>query len=194
MRSGNLATGLSRLAGAGRNRTALLGGTLVAAAAVTAGLALPAAASPAAAAGSARVWGTEHFQTMNTSTSANVTTSPLIAYGLFTAAGTDRENSNGTDTFSFPGGSFLVKHAAAKGSGQPSFNAKTCLFTYSEKGTFKVSDGTGKYRGIAGGGTYALSVVGIGAKLKNGTCDPSQTAPAAAQQQEIQAVGRVSLR
>jgi hypothetical protein len=194
MRSGNLATGLIRLAGAGRNRTALLGGALVAAAAVTAGLALPAAASPAAPAGSARVWGTEHFQTMNTSTSGSVTTNPLIAYGLFTAPGTDRENPNGTDTFSFPGGSFLVKHATAKGTAHQSFNAKTCLFQASEKGTFQVSNGTGKYRGIAGGGTYALSVVGIGAKLKNGSCNPSQTAPPAAQQQEIQAVGRVSLR
>ena len=46
MRLGNLATGLIRLAGAGRSRTALLGGTLVAAAAVTAGLALPAGAAP----------------------------------------------------------------------------------------------------------------------------------------------------
>jgi hypothetical protein len=64
---------------------------------------------------------------------------------------------------------------------------------YSEKGTFKLLSGTGKYKGVGGGGTYALSVIGIGAKLKNGTCNPSQTARAAGQQQEIQAVGKITL-
>jgi len=130
---------------------------------------------------------------MNTTTNPNSTTNPLLAYGLITAAGTDRTNPNGTDTFFFPGGSFTVKHVTAKGTAHQSFNAKTCLFQYSEKGTFKLSSGTGRYRGISGGGTYALSVIGISTRLKNGMCNPSQTAPLAGQQQQIQAVGRVTL-
>jgi hypothetical protein len=64
---------------------------------------------------------------------------------------------------------------------------------FTEQGTIKVGSGTGAYKGITGSGTYALSVVGIGGKLKNGTCNPSPTAPAAGQQQEIQAVAKITL-
>jgi hypothetical protein len=62
------------------------------------------------------------------------------------------------------------------------------------KGTFKLTGGTGRYKGISGSGTYALSFIAISTRLKNGTCNPSRTAPLAAQQQEIAAVGKVSLR
>ena len=137
--------------------------------------------------------GVQHFQAMNTTTSQTSTTNPVIAWGVITSAGVDHQNANGTDTFHLSGGTILVKHAAKKGTQHQSFNAKTCLFMYSEKGTFKLAAGTGKYKGISGGGTYALSVVGIGPKLKNGTCNPSQTARALGQQQEIQAVGKVKL-
>jgi hypothetical protein len=171
---------------------AVLAATGTAAVAAVAGLAIPAGAAPLAARPAA-VSGTQHFQMMNTSTSQTTTKSPLIAYGVLTAAGTDRQNANGTDTFIFSGGALAVKHVAKKGTQHQSFNPKTCLFMYSEKGTFKLTGGTGKYKGASGGGTYALSVIGVGAKLKNGTCNPSQTAPALGQQQEIQAVGKIKL-
>jgi hypothetical protein len=162
---------------------------LAATAAVTA-LALPAGASPAAA---RAVSGAQHFQMMNTSTSVNPNNGPLLGWGVITAAGVDHQNANGTDTFHFPGGAFLVKHTPKKGTSHQSFNPKTCLFQISERGTFKLSGGTGKYKGISGGGTYSLSVVGVGAKLKNGTCNPSQTARPAGQQEEISAAGKVKL-
>jgi hypothetical protein len=165
---------------------------VAAAVATVVGLAVPAGASPLAARPST-VSGTEHFQMMNTTTSETSTTNPLIAWGLFTLPGVDVEHANNTDTFKFPGGTFLVKHATKKGTAHQSFNAKTCLFQYSEQGTLKVGSGTGKFKGISGSGTYALSVIGIGAKLKNGKCNPSETAPEAAQQQEIQAVGKIKL-
>jgi hypothetical protein len=175
----------------GRKRAALAA-TGAAAVATVVGLAVPAGASPLAARPAA-VTGAEHFQMMNTTTSETATTNPLLAWGLITAAGVDKEHANNTDTFTFPGGSFLVKHATKKGTAHQSFNPKTCLFQYSERGTFKVGSGTGKFKGISGSGTYALSVIGIGAKLKNGTCNPSQTAPAAGQQQEIAGGGTVKL-
>ena len=193
MRLGNLRTGSIRLAGTGRKRAAMLAGTVVSAAAVTAALALPAGASQVVGSRPAGVTGTQHFQAMNTTTSQNSTTNPLLAYGVITAAGTDRQNANGTDTFLFPGGTFTVKHVTAKGTARQYFNPKTCLFTYSERGTFKLSGGTGRYRGISGSGTYALSVIGISTRVKGGACNPSQTAPLAGQQQEIAAVGKVHL-
>jgi hypothetical protein len=173
-------------------KRAALAAMVAAAVATVVGLAVPAGASPLAA-GPASVTSTQHFQMMNTTTSETSTTNPLIAWGLFTAPGVDQEHANNTDTFKFPGGTFLVKHVTKKGTAHQSFNPRTCLFQYSEKGTFKVSSGTGRFKGISGSGTYALSVIGIGAKLKNGMCNPSQTAPAAAQQQQIQAVGKIKL-
>jgi hypothetical protein len=165
---------------------------LAATAAVTT-LALPAGASQAGASQTAApvVTGTQHFQAMTTSASA--TKMALIAYGVFTAPGTDRENVNGTDTFIFSGGSFGVKHIPAKGGTRQSFNPKTCLMQINQKGTFKLSGGTGKYKGISGSGTYTLSILAVGPKLKNGTCNPSQTALPVAWQQEIAAVGKVKL-
>jgi hypothetical protein len=187
-----MGTAFIRRAAAGRRRAATLATTGLAAGAAVTALALPAGASPVTAR-PAVVSGAEHFQMMNTTTSQNSTTNPLLVWGVLTAAGADHQNANGTDTFRLPGGTFLVKHTPKKGSEHQSFNPKTCLFMYSENGTFKASDGTGKYKGISGSGTYSLSVIGIGPKLKNGTCNPSQTAPAAGQQQEISAAGTFKL-
>jgi hypothetical protein len=174
-----------------RTRAIVLGITGTGVAAAVVGLALPAGAASVAARAAAS--GTEHFQAMNTTTSQTSTTNPLIAWGLFTAPGTDHQNPNGTDTFVFPGGTFTVLHTPAKGGTKQSFNVKTCLLQVSQNGTFKVEGGTGKYKGISGGGTYVLSLIGISTRLKSGACNPSMTAPLAAQQLEIAAVGKVSL-
>ncbi len=186
----NADSGLRRAATRGVRAAAIaVAGAATAAAVVV--LALPSAAS---AATPAHVTGTENFQIMNTTTNPHSNTNPLIAYGLFTAAGTDVQNSASTDTFYFSNGHFHVQHAPVKASEHQTFDPRTCLFTYSERGTFRVGNGTGRYQGISGGGSYALSVIGIGAKLRNGACNPSQNAPAQAQQQVIRAVGQLSLR
>ena len=182
-----------RLAGARGTRAAVLGVAGTAAAAAIVGLALPAGAATLAPQHHAK-WGTEHFQLVSDSTSQTSTSNPVIAYGVFTAAGTDYQNPNNIDTFVFPGGKIYVSHTPAPGSGNPTFNASTCMFSYAETGTFKLTGGTGKYRHIAGHGTYALSVIGIGTRLANGQCNPSDTAPLAAQQEILQAVGQVRLR
>ena len=68
---------------------------------------------------------TEHFQEMvasPTSSKANV-----IVYGAFTAAGVDVENANNTDTFKFPGGSFLVTPKFTRPNEH--LNKATCLLT-----------------------------------------------------------------
>jgi hypothetical protein len=181
-----------RLAGTRGTRAAVLAVAGTAAAAAIVGLATPAGATPVTAQHHAK-WGTEHFQLVSDSTSQTSTSNPLIAYGVFTDQGTDYQNSNNTDTFVFTGGKIYVSHTPDPGSGNPTFNAKTCMFSLAETGTFELTGGTGKYRHIAGHGTYALSVIGIGTRLANGQCNPSDTAPAAAQQEILQAVGQVRL-
>jgi len=178
----------------GRKRaaiTALLG----AAVATVVGLAVPAGASPLAGQPGA-VTGTEHFQVMSTATN-NSPSSPLIAWGVFTGAGVDREISSnpagtkGVDTFTFAGGKFKVTHTAK--TQKQSFNARTCFFSFSETGVFTLSGGTGKYKGISGSGKYALTVVGIGAKLKSGACNPNGNAPEIANQQMIAGTASIKL-
>ncbi|HEV2239529.1 MAG TPA: hypothetical protein VGR98_00680 [Streptosporangiaceae bacterium] len=144
------------------------------------------AAAPIAAASAAPVAsGTEHFQIMTTSATANK--ADVITFGLFTAAGVDIQGQK-VDTFRLPGGSFKVAHS--NGTGSQRFNPATCLLQLSLHGTYTVGHGTGRYARISGHGTYQLSIVGLGAKV-HGRC--SQSAPPIAFQQVIDASGPVRL-
>ena len=178
----------------GRKRAAVMA-MLGAAVATVVGLAVPAGASPIAAR-PATVTGAEHFQVMSTATN-NSPNSPLIAWGVFTGAGTDREISSnaagtkGVDSFIFSNGKFTVTHTAK--TQKQAFNARTCFYSFSETGVFTLSGGTGKYKGISGSGKYALTVIGIGPKLKSGACNPNQNARSIANQQEISGLASVKL-
>jgi hypothetical protein len=129
--------------------------------------------------------GTEHLQLMTTSATSK--TSSLIATGLFTAGGTDTRSTSSADTVTFPGGTFVITHS--KGTGTQHFNPKTCLFQVSQKGTYKLGNGTGAYAGISGTGTYHLTILAVSAK-SGSTC--SKTTPPT-WQQVIDASGPVSL-
>jgi len=142
----------------------------------------------AASAGRAASSGTEHFQLVTTSATANKAL--VIAYGLFGAAGTDHMGNN-VDRFVFAGGAFKVWHSNGKGT--PHFNTRTCVLTGTIRGTFKVYGGTGKYAKISGHGHYVLSLLGIAKRKANGSCNSSQNALPAAVQEIIQASGRIKL-
>ncbi|MGO8885945.1 MAG: hypothetical protein ACLQI7_20075 [Streptosporangiaceae bacterium] len=143
--------------------------TTVAAAAMISGTSLAAAsarpASPASPASSAHS-GIEHFQAMTTSATARP--GSLIATGVFTAGGIDIVKGSKTDKFKFPGGSFTVRHHAVHT--KQALNKKTCLFTLSQRGTYKLSRGTGGYARISGSGKYVLHILAISARLSSGRC------------------------
>jgi hypothetical protein len=164
-----------------RTRVGATVGAVVASAATVAMIGGGAALASRAPAAS----GTEHFQLMSTSATSNKAS--VIATGVFTAGGIDVQG-NKVDTFKFAGGSFKVAHSNGKGTQK--FNPTTCLMTIQLHGTYKISHGTGKYKGISGHGTYQLSILGIGAKV-NGKC--SQKAPPTSFQQIIRASGPVHL-
>lgn len=154
-----------------------------AAAAAALWLAVPAGAAPT---GRTAVSGIEHFQLMTTS--ATATTVPVIAYGVFTAAGVDHTGSN-VDTLVFPNGSFKINH-----SGVPTkqkFNTKTCLLTVTGSGKVTLFGGTGAYKGISGKPVAVLSILLIAARTSTGKC--SMTKPPVAFQQLIRASGTVTL-
>jgi hypothetical protein len=143
-------------------------------AAVAAGLvlAVPAGASPLAARPAA-VSGTGHFQIMSTSGAGAANTAGVIAWGAFINHGIDHENNSNartsTDLFTFAGGSFKVTHTTKSMS--QTVNAKACFYIFSEKGTYKLSGGTGKYKGISGSGTFTGTGLGFGPKTKSGACN-----------------------
>ena len=98
------------------------------------------------------VTGTEHFQIVSTSLTSS--RSKVVAYGVFNASGVDIATSNTRDTFKFPGGKFRVTHKVTRN--RQHFNKTTCAGTFRERGTYKLSHGTGKYAGISGHGRYRL--------------------------------------
>jgi len=124
-----------------------------------------AAASPVHPASSHRaVTGIEHFQAVSTSPTSN--RSKLVAYGVFNAAGVDISITNTTDRFTFPGGSFRVTHKNT--SSHQHFNTTTCAGTVRQSGTYKLSNGRGKYAGISGHGHFAIRVLIIARHTAHG--------------------------
>jgi hypothetical protein len=165
-------------------RIAIAAGTAAVAAAVG-GSALAVASTGSA---QHRAAGTEHFQLMSTSTTSP--NSALLAYGAaFTAAGTDHAGKGNTDTVQFANGTFKLVHKMTGGTQH--INPATCQFTVTATATYKLSGGTGAYKGISGSGSAKVSVLGIGARNSKGKC--SKTMPPVAQQQLIQASGPASL-
>jgi len=159
--------------------SAFIGATAVAAMG-GAGIAVAGTHAPAAK--------TESFQMMTTSGTAS--TFSVIASGAFTAPGVDHESQSGnTATFVFPNGTVRLRHSA--GTGQQSFNPKTCLLTINQHGTYALTGGTGSYAGITGSGKYQLSILAIGARNSAGKC--SQTKAPVAFHQVINASGPVTL-
>ncbi len=129
----------------------------------------------------------EHFQEVISSLTS--TKGPLLAYGAFTAGGTDVAHNSSDHTFKFPGGSFLVTVRAV--GGHQHINKSTCLFTATQHATYKISHGTGQYAGINGSGHATLSVLAIAARDSNGACSMTKTPHA--QQTIIRAQGPVTL-
>jgi hypothetical protein len=164
----------------------------LAAAALAASLAMTgtslAATGPARTAPAAAKTGTEFIQEMSTSATSPV--SQVVAYGMFTAAGTDTQSPTGnSDTLRFPGGSFFVtyKVTGAVNKNDPG----TCVSTLVLRISYKLSKGTGKFAGITGSGHATNTQVTIAARTAKGGC--SQTT-AIAQQSLVLASGPVTLK
>jgi hypothetical protein len=147
------------------------------------------AAGLSAASASPAVSGAEHFQIVRIS--ATTATSSVVATGAFTAGGTiaGGNGNNGTGTVRVPGGTFKITHHTVHAKG--SVNPRTCLFTVTGDGTYKLGSGTGKYAGIAGSGKFALRIVAVDARDSKGKC--TMTKPPAAYQQILTLQGQASL-
>jgi hypothetical protein len=125
---------------------------------------------------------TEHFQFVTTSTSSP--RASAIGWGVFTAGGTININ---TGLIRFPRGTFRAIHH--RSSGVSELNRKSCLLVSVEHGTYKLADGTGRYRHLSGRGTYISRVRAVLRRNAKGRC--SQSKLPRAFQQMINARGPV---
>lgn len=87
---------------------------------------------------------------------------PIAANGPIHARGTDVVIDDFKDRFKFPDGNVIIKHKPDKGGSADSFDPVTCLFTFTEHGTWKAVSGTGAYAEVQGNGTYQVLGQGIG--------------------------------
>jgi hypothetical protein len=84
---------------------------------------------------------------------------PVIARGPIHAAGTDIQVNN-LDRFVLPNGALRIRHHAR--ASHESFDPKTCLGTFSERGVYKITAGTGAYSHLTGHGHYRVQGYFIG--------------------------------
>jgi hypothetical protein len=120
-----------------------------------AGMAVIGLAAPASAKAKS---GTEHFLALSNSSNSKRYT--VIGIGPIHARGVDIQLSATKDRFKFPDGALLIKHKPKHNHN--SSDPKTCLQTYTESGTYKITSGTGAYKNATGHGKYALTVLAVG--------------------------------
>jgi hypothetical protein len=132
-----------------------------------AGIAALALTGATASAASSAASGTEHW--IVESTNPVSATATLIARGPLTVGGTINLE---TGHVRLPGGTLKLSHHQVRGAQGES--ARTCLATLTSSGTYKVTDGTGRYSHVTGHGRYDLVAYAIVKKVK-GKC--SDTVP-----------------
>jgi len=101
--------------------------------------------------------GIEHFLVVQTSETG---TPPVIGTGPIHAAGKDIQVNDNLDRFVFPKGALRIRHHAK--SSHESFDPKTCLGTFSERGVYRIAAGTGAYSDVKGHGRYKVQGYFIG--------------------------------
>jgi hypothetical protein len=113
-------------------------------------------AAPAASANTTHS-GTEHILILQTSDTGPQV---IIANGPIHAQGRDITVNDNRDRFVFPKGNLAVWHKA--NTSHESFDPKTCLGRFTEKGVFTVLGGTGRYSHATGHGSYSLQGLFVG--------------------------------
>jgi hypothetical protein len=148
------------------------------------------AAASAQPSTSASPHGTEHFTLILTSTKTGV--GSVIATGAFTDGGTMNLFSEGPSTVLKLGAGTIRVTPTSPGGPRSKTNLATCLTTVSERGTYKLNRGTGRYAGIHGSGRFTAIDHVVSHHKRNGGC--VTTRPPLAVQAILTLSGPVTLR
>jgi hypothetical protein len=145
-------------------------------AALAAAGAVAAAAGPAlAGTGPSAAKSTERIEIVATVPGAKAASA--IATGVAIAGGTTTlgwiNNSAGTGTVKAPDGTFRI--TTGKSEVVIGIGLKTCLETTSGNGTYKLSHGTGKFKGLTGSGTWTVTGQSVSGPNARGKCTANPT-------------------
>jgi hypothetical protein len=111
---------------------------------------VPSAASHAGATAAGRA---QRFLLVSDNPSDNA--KPIIlGFGPVHAKGIDRQVTNHKDLFVFPNGKLVVRHVVV--AHHRRHDPATCLFTFRQRGTYKITDGSGDYANARGHGHFHL--------------------------------------
>ena len=99
----------------------------------------------------------------------------------------DHQGSGSVDQLALSRGTFKLTHS--QGTGTPQFNARTCVFSIALNGTYRLTNGTGAYKGVTGHGIYRADITEVGTRTASGSCSRHGVA---AFQEAIKAQGPVS--
>jgi len=111
-------------------------------------------------------------ETFTSTQDINIPGGPVVASGVINATGTDIVVSDTEDTFDFgANGQITVSHSPRQQTQH--FKAKTCTFSFTEKGTYVFGNGTGEWTSYNGSGRYTVTGVGVSPKNPDGTCSDS---------------------
>jgi len=96
---------------------------------------------------------TQRFLVIDTKPSEKI--KPVVlGFGPIHDKGVDKQVSGRKDIFRFPNGSLIIRHHRTSQS--QSHDSATCLFRFTERGTYRVVRGTGDYLGVHGHGHYVV--------------------------------------
>jgi hypothetical protein len=104
--------------------------------------------------------GVQRFLFLSTDPTEEGTPGTVIANGPIHARGTDTTISDTEDLLTFPTGTVSITHEATTSA--DSFDPVTCVFRFNERGTYKITGGTGAYAGASGQGAYQVRALGVG--------------------------------
>jgi hypothetical protein len=96
----------------------------------------------------------------------------IIVTGAFSDGGVEHPGRT-IDQAVFNGGSFRIDHSAGHPTSR--FNPQTCVGTITQTGPFHIYDGTGRFAGINGSGTYQFDATYTTARTTAG-CSKTMTA------------------
>lgn len=116
-------------------------------------------------------------------------TAPLstIVTGSINDGGVDHQGSGSVDQLVLSRGTFTLTHS--QGTGTPHFNRRTCVFNLALNGTYRLTNGTGAYKGVTGHGIYRVDITEVATRTASGACSRHGVAGF---QQVIKAQGPVS--
>ena len=119
------------------------------------------------------------------------TTQTVVAHGLFTGGGKDDASHENYDILHLGGGTLRVNHPDAQSKFVGHVNPKSCFITFTITGKYTLSNGTGRFAGVSGHGSYKLVEQGILARNKKGAC--SQESEPIVEAGQVTASGPASL-